>query len=329
MLALPASSMLLHLTGRGIFILAFATVSALSVVLFLVARSSRGLRLARRVSLLVIFLATAAAIWFDMLITPDFSEAEKLILVDATGTLLIAVALIPALPIQIFLLGVSVNLAFAASLHLASRWDLLSGEPSWEMVIAALSLDTLLCTALSAVNYQRLHSSHRSHHEVMRAQRLLLLTENAASMGRLAAVLSHELNNPLGSLKSSVATLKSLKTRLNPASEQEKLQLRDLEGRLYRTVDESFDRMEQVIGRMQRFTNLDRAEVRQVNLEDLLQDVILLFEPRFKVSGGRVATCNWNWFNARQIIREHGGDMIVISEASRTNIVISLPTRRT
>jgi signal transduction histidine kinase len=34
-----------------------------------------------------------------------------------------------------------------------------------------------------------------------------------------------------------------------------------------------------------------------------------VFDPGFKVAGGRVSSGNWSLFNSRQIVYEHGGDI--------------------
>jgi signal transduction histidine kinase len=160
-----------------------------------------------------------------------------------------------------------------------------------------------------------------------------------------------------------------------------------------------------IVARMQRFTNLDRAEVQQVNLNDLLGDVCAIvqpqagdkvavrldlspipllvcrpqqlsvvfssllnnalgaldnggriavctrrnetvveveihdngrgvaaeqlrtiFDPGFRVSEDRVSTGNWSMFSARQIVREHGGEIRIASEQGRgTTVTVILP----
>ena len=46
------------------------------------------------------------------------------------------------------------------------------------------------------------------------------------------------------------------------------------------------------------------------------QELANIFDPAFKVKGGRISTGNWGLFSSRQIVREHGGD-IEILEYSR------------
>ena len=314
-----------------------------------------------------------------------------------------AIVLIPALPVQTLLLGLS----------LAATWVLMFpmaqfGATDHSPIPLALILvtDGIFCAMLSAVSYHRLWSVYRSNQEVLRTQRHLLIAGNAASMGKLSAALSHELNNPLGVLKSSLATLRDL--RVAPASvdpvrrEKVTAAVEKLEG----NVGQALARMEDIVRRMQRFTNLDRAEEREFQVNRLVEDVVSLldpedsqgvnieldlhqiprvlskpqmlsailsrqlqesveaaspggqvrvatraeeagvhidiqdsrppipsqdlaelFEPRFQVSDGRVATGNWIWFNARQIIREHGGELSVISTGAGTTTTVTLPWR--
>ncbi len=51
-----------------------------------------------------------------------------------------------------------------------------------------------------------------------------------------------------------------------------------------------------------------------------------IFDPDFSESAGRVTTANWSMFHARQIIREHGGDIRIASEPGvGTRVTIWLP----
>ncbi len=56
------------------------------------------------------------------------------------------------------------------------------------------------------------------------------------------------------------------------------------------------------------------------------KDIEHLFEPGFKVSGGRMSTANWSLFSCRQIVQGHGGDIyITSSEGKGSTAVITLP----
>ena len=46
-------------------------------------------------------------------------------------------------------------------------------------------------------------------------------------------------------------------------------------------------------------------------------------EPGFGVEEGRMAACNWSLFSAAQIVRRHGGELVV--ESSDSRVVVRLP----
>jgi Signal transduction histidine kinase len=51
-----------------------------------------------------------------------------------------------------------------------------------------------------------------------------------------------------------------------------------------------------------------------------------IFDPGFRVTGDRVSTGNWGMFSSRQIVREHGGEISIVSTAgSGTRVKMSLP----
>ena len=55
-------------------------------------------------------------------------------------------------------------------------------------------------------------------------------------------------------------------------------------------------------------------------------ELATIFDPGFKVAGGRVSTGNWSLFSSRQIVREHGGDIHIESrEGQGTTVSIRLP----
>jgi signal transduction histidine kinase len=118
----------------------------------------------------------------------------------------------------------------------------------------------------------------RIERERWEMQRRMLVAENVESLGRLAAALSHEFNTPLGTLKSTVDTLVRAEAKRGSASPDEQARLEAVQADLKKSLDASLERMEQVIARIQRFTNLDRAEVQAVDLNELLSDVVALAE---------------------------------------------------
>jgi signal transduction histidine kinase len=92
----------------------------------------------------------------------------------------------------------------------------------------------------------------------------------------VAAALSHELNSPIGVLTSAVDTLSQLADRMASAPPEQRERLRAVLADVSRSGRDSSERLRGIVGRIQRFTNLDRAEVQSANLNDLLGDVVSL-----------------------------------------------------
>jgi signal transduction histidine kinase len=105
-------------------------------------------------------------------------------------------------------------------------------------------------------------------------QTRLMLAQNAASLSRLAAAISHEMNSPLGALRSAVDTFESI-VRRNASDAKVAAVQQDL----LRAIRDSATRLTGVIERMQRFTNLNRAEVQRTCINGLIQDVVGLLDP--------------------------------------------------
>jgi signal transduction histidine kinase len=320
--------------------------------------------------------------------------------------ILIGVAVLPLKPFQTFCLGVFMLALFAAATYARQGlagfqgWSLFPLILSSMMFAIALGLTAVLYRERASAFLARLHAE-RSFRELQKAQVSLLLERTAASQSRFAAALSHELNTPLGSFGSAFETLARLVEDL------------DLDGKRKQAVEEatrsgraSYGRLTAIAQRMRNLTNLDRAEERLVDLNDLCSDTVeflsselgnarvemqlaplpkikcrpqqigavlanlvrnassavqkngdgridvvsladparvvvevkdngrgieserlaTLFEPAFRVDGGRVATTNWGLFISRSIANEHGGSLEIESSPGRgTTARLSLP----
>ena len=79
----------------------------------------------------------------------------------------------------------------------------------------------LISTGLTAVIYRRRLEAFRARQQAVDAleqlqktQSRLLISETAASQGRLATALAHELNTPLGAFNSTLDTLATVYEQL-------------------------------------------------------------------------------------------------------------------
>lgn len=185
-------------------------------------------------------------------------------------------AAIPLRPLYSLGLGAAVTAFYAAACQLLRTPD---PHPVFIGILA------LLATALSAVLYAQRHRNYQSYLETLRAsqdlrvaQSRLQLTENASTMGRLSAALSHELSSPVGALSCAVDSLLRLsaKQALLPASEQPRLAA--MQEELRASIQGSTARLKVIANRMQRFNNLDEAETQTANLSELLQEAAAIVE---------------------------------------------------
>ena len=325
--------------------------------------------------------------------------------------LMVAVVSLPLRPWDTLALGLSLKLAYLLSLGVVLLLEIVPAESAWNLEVAgALLVLVVVATLLSSVSYRRMFESYSAHlselraaEELHRAEKRVLLSDSAASMGRFAATLSHELNSPLGALRAAIETLNSIPKKRATVSTESLPRLNEVEADLHGTARASVDRLAQTVARMQRLTNLDRAELHPVDLNALLEDVVAMLrskdrndiplqlqleplreiivrphqisavfssliegalassarkdrisiasrqqnstvevdvnvpgdsaqtltkslEPDFQIREGRVTGGHWSLFTARQIVREHGGEINAVSLAGPISGPTSGPT---
>jgi K+-sensing histidine kinase KdpD len=177
-------------------------------------------------------------------------------------------------------------MSYVVSFAIAESMDVVTQPFQDPSLIVNLMIVTILCTALAAVNYHRILSGYKSHQQALsaaeearRTELRACNTENAASMAKLAAALSHELNSPLGALRSAADSLLIAALKVRSSSEQARDRGVAAIIPLSESIRGATERLAAVIGRMQRFTNLDRAEIQSINLNDLMKDVTAIVEP--------------------------------------------------
>lgn len=388
-----------------------ALLITLGCTTLLAARMQFLRRFGRTVAMISGLAGASIVTWMMLRMTHFDPTADDFIPGNMTLIVLVAVVAIPLRPTDTLLFGFILESAYVI-LSLAAQELLNIGAGVDELFVLFFFMLTCLATALTAVLYHQRRSAYEWHlHSLQTAETLRqvegrnLLAQNAASVGRLAAALTHELNSPLGALISGVDTLVLLASRMasDPHRDPEKLVI--LQGDVRKSIRQSTDRLKEIVARMQRFTNLDKAEVQAADINEILSDVTALVEPRYKnraaaelylepvpqlvcrpqqlsavfsnlvgnafeasngsgavqirtcqngnavevfiqdhgrglepdevstifepgfrVTGGRVAAGNWSMFSSRQIVREHGGDIRIESEKGNgTRVVVTLP----
>lgn len=326
---------------------------------------------------------------------------------------LAVVVLVPLRPVQALVNSLSVLLIYCLSAAAARRTYAPDTDIQLDYVLFMAAL-AALATGLAAVLHAQRRSAYFAFLETIRAsadlramQQRLAGAEAALSTTRLAAAVSHELNTPLGALRSSVDTLLALAAKQATAPQAQMERLVRLQADLRRAIQESSARLQQISARLARFTNADEAGRQPARADELLTEVLDLirphlrpglslvsntspvpavqmrapqvsavihdllnnaiaaidahgridvccaleqgairltiadtgrgiakdrlpsiFDPGFQTSDGRVASGNWSMFNARQVIREHGGDIQISSQPGQgTTVVVTIPVR--
>ena len=152
------------------------------------------------------------------------------------------------------------------------------------------ALGALVALGVSSLMYAERRRAFRANQATGRAlsslqdaQSRLLVSSVAASQGRLAAALAHELNTPLGVVNSTLSSLEKYFERSSDDAGREDLRV-TVRG-LVTGANEASERLSQVVERMKRYTHLDRAETAQCDLNTLITDTLGILRSELKERG--------------------------------------------
>jgi len=252
---------------------ALPAMFGLSALLVGVARTPLCARNARVIALAAGVLTAIILTCAELASNPDQSLVGIASFVNVVVVLLVGVSAVPAQPWHILVFGALINGTHWAIMHYAASQGI--ADPISLHYYAGMDLIMLLCVALTAMNYYRLVESYQSHQGELDAQSKLLVSDNAVAVGRFAATLSHELNNQLAVVNSSLDSLKKVSEKRAAG----KSGLETIEHDLQVTASGSTARLQEIVERLQRFTNMEKAETATVDMEQLLRDVAAMTEP--------------------------------------------------
>ena len=245
-------------------------------------------RWARLIACISATITAAVVIWASMLVSSRTTNPNDFIPGQMTLVMLIAVTTIPLRPMHTLGLGLAIGLDYLVSAVLAER-QLMEGLGPDDNYMLFVIMLTLLCTAMTAIiyaqrlsNYQILQQTVEAGEALRDAQTRIVMTESASSLSRLAAAVSHEMNTPMGALLSGVDTLLLLAAKQTTAEPKDHPRLVRLQAEVRRTVQESAQRLKELVGRMQRFTNMDQAEIQTSDVNEMLKDVAALIDPQLR-----------------------------------------------
>ena len=214
---------------------------------------------------------------------------DHLLYGDLSLVLFAVISAVQLIPLQTCVLGSGISFLYAVSAGISNEWD-----PSLQVFLLFL---TCFATGVSGLLYARRKEAFEEHQRMIEfretltaAQSRAQLAETAIAVGRLAAALTHEINTPLGALKSAVDTMVLLGQKQASAKPEEQDRLRAAQADLRHSINDSAERLSAVVGRLKRLIALDRSEKKTVNINDLVTDAGLLVRD---LADGRITT-TWN-----------------------------------
>jgi signal transduction histidine kinase len=253
-------------------------------------RRSRGLAVA--VGWLLGLVATA-----DMINSGGHTSSIYTALVLAV---LLAVAVFPLRPLSMLGYG----LIFVGMFATSAVFDPTAGWPpplSWLERFFLLVTVAVLGAVLTAV-MARLHIKEHESRDVLaeslaalqRTQANLIASKRAASQGRLAAAISHEINNPLSVLQSSSGLIeRHLEDLACKCGDPEAVERSVADAkRAAQRSRQALRRITELVDRLERFTQLDTAERRPLDVNALLDDA--------------VGVLSGSWGEGVRVVRDYG-----------------------
>jgi signal transduction histidine kinase len=151
---------------------------------------------------------------------------------------------------------------------------------------------TALATAIAFVRYSHRSGRFAAHLQALKENEILStaqlraqLSENAVSVARLGAALTHELNTPLGALKSAVESLLSVSKRCATAPPDEQEKLSAVQRDLQRSIETSALRIQAVVERLRRFSEVEQSDLQEANVGALIEDATLRLDEETRRRG--------------------------------------------
>lgn len=329
-----------------IFLLPSRGVIKLQIGIFLIglptllSASAAGVRRHARMITLVSGWLTAATLIETALWTAPKALLDGHVLMGAMSLLVFAVILaVPLIPLQTCVFGSAIGVLYGATAPFAGRWN-----SSQQVFILFL---TCFATWASGLLYEQKRESFEGHQRSLEFQETLStaqsraqLAETAMSLGRLAAALTHEINTPLGAMKSSVDTMQLLSARLATAAPEDRERLARSQADLSRSITSSIDRLSTVVTRLKRLIALERDDKQTVSLKDLLTDAGLMVAekippgirliwmlpdvPPVACSTNQITTVFSNLLNNAISAIEGDGEITISSEAVGNMVEITI-----
>ena len=220
-----------------------------------------------------------ASVWAGVALLSAGPEHDY-VAVGETMLVLTAAATVPLPLLPVVLLGAGAHLICAGLIPASPT------RHAYFLVLTALAAVVALVRAAHRNGRFLAHMQAMKETEILStAQLRAQLSENAVSVGRLAAALTHEINSPLGALKSAVDTLVSVSARTAATAPEERQKLIQVEQDLQRSVQDSAARLQNVILRLQRFADVEQSDLQEAGVNEMLRSALLRLDKQSRQRG--------------------------------------------
>ena len=262
-----------------------AAMMLTGVLTLILARARWAHRHARWLAALSAWMAPTVLTWTALWRNAPDHGLDDYTLAGLTLVVVTAAATVPFLPWHALALGLSVEGMHILYGLARAGWGIGDGATHSNAHHVFLVMLALLAAGIASTNYRQRRAEFDASQQAVRAAEALTgaqlraqLAENAISIGKMAAALSHEINSPVGALRSSTETLISVTDRMLDAPADQRERLAATREELRRAIDDSAARIDEVATRLRRFVTLEEAELKSADLNELLADVALLHE---------------------------------------------------
>lgn len=143
-------------------------------------------------------------------------------------------------------------------------------------VLVAVSVLLVPLVVIAVVQHLRLRRLRRELAELKRTEAALVVAERDAVLGRLAARVAHEVNNPLEAIKIYIEPLRS------------RVQDRPEVDRGLAVIDQQVDRIARLVRGLLDFVRQRSLQRSTVQVSEVVRTVADLLEPRFVKHGRRL-----------------------------------------
>jgi len=259
------------------------------VVTLFVAATSWARRYGRGLAILSAWLAPTLLTWTALAKGGANHGPDDYALAAVTLVVLTAAATTPMLPWQALALGVSVEGMYVLYGLAAGQQEISSTPLHSNAHHVFLVMLALLAAGIASSNYRQRWIEFEAGQQAVRAAEALTgaqlraqLAENAISIGKMAAALSHEINSPVGALRSAVETLMVITDRMIDAPPEQRERLAATRQELRHSIEASAVRVDEVAARLRRFVTLEEAELKSADLNELLSNVALLHQDEIR-----------------------------------------------